>query len=75
MNFIADQTSKALIHELMPGERPYTFKFGGNHEGFEMGIVVTHDPDGRVIETSLDKARDLGWLHCSLISVFSGRAV
>ncbi len=75
MNFIANQSSKALIHELMPGERSYALKFGGNHESFEMGIVITRDPDSRVFETGLNKAGDLGWLHYSLVSVFSGRAV
>ncbi len=31
-----------------------------------MRIVITRDPDGRVIETGLNEAGDLGWLHCSL---------
>ncbi len=54
MNFVADQTCKALVHELMPGERPHILKFGGNHYGFEVGIVVARNRDGRVIETGLD---------------------
>lgn len=75
MNFTTNQTGKALIHELMAGEWPYALKFGGDYESFEMRIVITRDPDGRVIKTGLNEAGDLGWLHCSLISVFSGRAV
>ena len=75
MNFIANQSSKALVHELMPGEWPYALKFGGNYQCFEMGIVVTCDRDIRVIEIGLDKAGDLGWLHCSIASIFSGHAI
>ena len=54
MNFVTDQGTQGLVDELVPRERPFTHKFAGNHDGLEMGVVVAHNPDERIVKSGSD---------------------
>lgn len=55
MYFIADELSQAPVNELVSRNWPLVFKFGGNDERLEMGVVVAGDFDHRVFESGLDQ--------------------
>jgi hypothetical protein len=54
VDFIADELAKALIYQLMPGNKPLAIKFLGDDQGAIMSVVVTLDFDHRVAECGLD---------------------
>jgi len=63
MNFIADQRTKALIHELVPRQRSLALEFAGDHQCLEMSIVCAAYLDGRVVKSGLNQAAYLDWIH------------
>jgi len=63
MDLIAHKCTKTLIHELVPCQWPLALEFAGDHKHLEMCVVVTENLDGCVIESGLDQAAYLDWVH------------
>ncbi len=76
MDLIAHQRTKTSIHQLVPCQWPHAFKFAGNHKRLEMSVIVTEDLDGCVVESGLDQAAYLEWIHANqVLRKAPGRAV
>ena len=63
MNLVSNQASEALVDQLMPCQRSLTLELRGNDEGLEMVVIVTRNPDRRVIEAISNKFFDLCRFH------------
>ncbi len=56
MNFIAHQRPKALINQLMSGERTFALKSTANDKGLKMRVVVAHNADVSLRHTRFNQA-------------------
>lgn len=63
MNLVSNEASEALVDQLMPCQRPLSVELCSNDEGLEMVVVVTRNPDCRIVEAVGNKFFDLGRFH------------
>lgn len=73
VNFVANQCSEAFVHELVTRQRSLTLKLWTQNQHGKMRIVVAHDRDRRIVNSALNKALNLCWLHLGQSSRYSPR--
>jgi len=63
MYFVAHQSAKCLIDQLVSCQRSHAGEFIGDNEDFKVRIVVAGNSYDRIVKARFDQSCDLVWIH------------